>query len=235
MGENYVGGMPGLRGERTAEPRKVLLTGTGAILLPAGKVVDGRKSRDPLNTGDTDVLRAGLLMGRIASSGKYAPSIIGSLSEAYDKDGTSPTTMVVSTATAAEIVRRLGASGTFKVTGPPTSGGTVAIESVAYDSVNTSNGEITLTSAASADYIAGSFIQPADGSETPLGLIGDGYGLKVTDADGNDIDVPLSNLLLAGLVDASRIVNYPSDASLKAQVKSWLRANGYGWSFDDDF
>jgi len=233
MAENFVGGMPGIRAERAAAPRKILASGDGAIFFAGGRVIDGSKSRDPLNTGDVDVLRAGMLMGKITASGKYAPSVIGALSQAYDKDGSSNTTMVVSAATATEIVRRIGTSGTFKVTGPPTSGGTVATEAITYSSVNTSTGAITV-SVASNDFIAGSFVQPADGSETPLGLIGDGYGIKVTDADGSSIDVPLPNLLIGGVADASQIINYPSDSSLKARVKSWLRANGYAWCFDDD-
>jgi len=234
MAENYVGGMPGRKAERTAEPRKVLACGQGALALPGGKVVDGSKSRDPLNAGDADVLRAGLLVGKIAASGKYAPGIVGVLAEAYDADGQTNTTLVVSAATATEIARRIGAAGAFKVTGPPTPGGQVATETVTFTAVDPATGEVTIE-AADNDFIAGSFVQPADGSETPRGLIADGYGLKVTDADGSSIDVPLADLLIAGVVDAGQIVNYPSDASLKAQVKSWLRAGGYAWSFDDDF
>lgn len=234
MAENFVGGMPGIRAERAAAPRKILASGDGAILFPGGRVVDGSKSRDPLNTGDVDVLRAGMLMGKIAASSKYAPGVIGVLSQAYDKDGSSNTTMVASTATATEIVRRIGTSGSLKVTGPPSAAGTVVTETITFSSVDTGTGAITI-STASNDFIAGSFVQPTDGSETPLGLIGDGYGIKVTDADGNSIDVPLPNLLIGGVVDASQTVNYPSDSSLKAKVKSWLRANGYAWCFDDDF
>ncbi len=234
MGENYVGGVPGVRSERTASPRKVLVTTDGGIVFPAGRIIDGSKSRDPLNTGDVNVLRGALLMGKITSSSKYAPSVIGVLTQGYDKDGSSSTTMTVSTATATEIVRRIGTSGTFKTTGPPSAAGTVVTETITFSAVNTATGAVTI-STASNDFIAGSFVQPTDGSETPLGLIGDGYGLKVTDADDNDIDVPLANLLVAGLVDASQIINYPSDTSLKGKIKTWLRTNGYAWSFDDDF
>jgi len=232
MAENFVGGMPGIKAERSASPRRV--TCGGSVLLPGGKVVDGSKSRDLLNSGDSDVLRAGSLMGKIAASGKYAPSVIGVLSQPYDKDGQSSTTMTVSPATAAEIVRRIGESGAFQVCGPATAGGTVAAETVAFSDVNVASGAITIT-AAGNDFIAGSLVQPADGSQVPLGLIADGYGLKVTDADGNSIDVPLADLLIGGIVDASQIVNYPSDSALKAQVKADLRARGYAWSFDDDF
>jgi hypothetical protein len=206
----------------------------GLLLLPGGKIIRGEKSRDPLNTGDVDVLRAGLLMGEITASGKYAPAIIGVLTEAYDKDGSLKLQMTVSAATATEIVRRIGTSGTFKITGPPTAAGTVATETITYSAVNTTTGVITI-SLASADFISGSFVQPTDGSEAPKGLINDGYGIKVTDADDANVDVPFPNLVIAGQVDASQIVNYPTDTSLIAWVKAQLRATGGSWTFDDGF
>jgi len=87
-------------------------------------------------------------------------------------------------------------------------------------------------------FIAGSLIQPVDGSETPLGLLGMESGIKVTDDDGaTNLDVEASRLIIGsgnGVVDASQIVNYPSDASLKTWVKDALRAVGSGYVFDDD-
>lgn len=234
MTQGFVGGIPGMKAERSAAPRKVLASTQGARLFPGGKVVDGAKSRDVLNAGDANVLRAGVLMGKITASGKYAPSVLGALTEAYDHSAQANTTLTVSTATAGEIIRRIGSTGSITVTGPATAAGTVASETVAFSAVDAATGEITITAAAN-DFIAGSLVQPADGSEAPLGLLGDGYGLKVTDADGNSIDVPLSNLLVGGFVEAGAIVNYPADAALKAHVKSALRSVGMGWAFDDEF
>lgn len=231
---DYGNALPGPQTERTATPRKVMASSQGFMLLPGGKIIDGSKSRDGGNTGDVDVLRAGLLMGEITASGKYAPSVLGALTVAYDKDGSLATSMTVSTATATELVRRIGSSGTFKITGPPTAAGTVVTETITFSAVNTSTGVITVTTAA-ADYIVGSLIQPTDGSETPKCLINDGYGLKVTDADDTSQDTQFAQPVIAGNVDASQIINYSSDTSIQAWIKAQLRATGGSWTFDDDF
>lgn len=134
--------MPGLGTEKTATPRCLLAAGVGTYLA-GGRVINGSKSRDLTNTGDTDILQAGLLMGKITATKKYSPSIIGVLASAYN-GGTS---MTVSAAVAAEIVRRIGASGTLVVTGPATAGGEVRSQSIVFSAVNTTTGVITVTAA----------------------------------------------------------------------------------------
>lgn len=335
-------GLPGQITTKTATPRALLWSQLALAIVPGGKIIDGSKARDPLNTGALSELRAGLLLGKITSSGKYAPSIIGLAGEALDSDETA---LTVSTATATELVRRIGASGTFKLTGPPTASGVVRTVTVTYSAVDTSTGVITITavgvsstwtltltdgtdggtfavrvtnpagvtqtiagqawnvSAANLEtaiealtivgagkgtvglvgavytitfdedlgdmqveivqdttndggvfeggvlaaqtavgidgrFVDASIIQPTDGSETILGLLPplpDQVGIKVTDDDGNSRDTALPQLLIGGMIDASQIINYPSDASLKAWVKSELRASGVGYAFDDDF
>lgn len=216
---HHPAGLPGVKSEVEATARKVLIS--GGKLLPGGIIVDGSESRDPGNTNDIDILRAGLLMGKLTSNGRYAPTIIGTLSEAYD-DSSDSTTMNVSAAVATEINRRIGSSGTFKIAGPPTAGGTVNVETVTFSAVNTSTGAITI-SAASQDYISGSFIMDTDGSETPRGLLlpGDRTGYKVTDQDDNNVDVP-AQMLIGGHVAKDGIVNWPSDSALQTWVRSKL-------------
>jgi len=233
--ESYVPGLPGIGSDKTATPRTVALGGRLST-LPGGIIIDGSESRDPLNTGDVDVLRAGILLGKRTANSLFAPSIIGVLSEAYDKDGSEATQLTVSAATATEIVRRIGTSGTLKVTGPPTAAGTVAVQTATFTSVNTTTGVIVIVALA-ADAIAGSFIQPTDGSETIRTMVPDGFGVKVTDEDDSDIDVsiPSPGAVVGGLLDASQIVNWPSDTSLVAYLKAALRAVGTGYVFDDDF
>lgn len=225
-------GAAGFATEKTHTPRSVLASPSGAMYMPAGRVLDGSKARDPLNTGDLDVLRPGLLIGKITSGGKFAPSILGVTTVAYASGATVNTTLTVSAATATEIVRRIGSSGTFKISGPPSAAGTVATATVTFSAVNTSTGVITITALA-ANYIAGSFIRPADGSETILGILD--QHLKVTDPDGTSQDTVLSRLLVGGMIDASQILNWPSDTSLVAWVKTQLRAVGMAYTFDDDF
>lgn len=228
-------GLPGIRADRVAgPPRKVLLTNTGAIYLPRGRTINGSKSRDPLNTGDLDVLRAGMLMGMISASKKFAPSIIGVLPSAHDSSGTTRTAMTLGVANAVELVRRVGASGTFKLTGPPSAAGVVAVTTVTYSAVDVTTGIATITDIA-VNKIAGSFIQPTDGSETALGILLSDYGLKVTDKDAASQDTQMPLLLIGGIIDSSQILNWPTDTSLIAYVKAWLRAKGYGFAFDDDF
>lgn len=340
--------LPGVGNERSFGFRRLMLSGL-PLYLPGGVVVDGSKSRDPLNTGDVHTLRAGMLMGKITATKKWAPSILGLLTAAYAND--AGTTLTVSAATAAEIVRRIGTSGTFKITGPATAGGTVRTLTVTYSAVNTSTGAITITAlgtdiaavndvqtmtlqdgadggtvkikygnavtdalafnVAAADLqtavrslhddlaatvvstvggvgvdyvfttagvacgdieivedmitdggvlepatilhttqgvaaavnldgrqVAGALIQPTDGSETIRGILGIESGLKVTDDDEANIDVACNRLVIGsgdGVVSAAQILNYSSEASLKAYIKVALRAVGQSYVFDDDF
>lgn len=224
-------GLPGIGTTRTATPRKILASLAGLLCLPGGKIIDGSKSRDTENTGDLDVLTAGLLMGKITSSGKYAPTILGVLQGAYTSGGTSIT---VTAAQATEIVRRIGVSGNLIIVGPPTAGGTVATITKAFSAVNTGTGAITIANIG-ADMVAGSFVCTDDGTANPVTVVTEEYGTKVTDMDGANIDVPFPTFMIGGMIDASQIRHYPSDTSLKAWIKSKLRANGYGFLFDDDF
>lgn len=237
MAQNYPG-IPGLGTERTVTPRTFLLSPDGMLVLPVGKTVKGSVSRDPLNTGNVDVLRDGLLMGKITADSKYAPCIIGVLASAYDRSASPApyTAITVSAATATELVRRIGPSGTFTIVGPPSAAGVVATETVTYSAVNTTTGVITVTAPA-VDYIAGSYVMPTDGSQAAKGLLltEDLCGLKVTDADAASQDTGMPSLCIAGPVDASQIINYPSDASLITWLKAQMRATGGSWIFDDDF
>jgi hypothetical protein len=111
--------------------------------LANGVMVDGAKCRDAGNSADSILtIRPGTLMGKVTSGGRYANSVIGLSTGALTNSGT---TLTVSAAVATEIVRRIGASGTFKLTGPPTAAGVVRTVTVTYSAVNTSTGDITIT------------------------------------------------------------------------------------------
>lgn len=225
-------GLPGVGSARTATPREILAGNAQlAQYVPGLRLIDGSKSRDPLNGADVDVLRAGTLLGKVTSSGKYAPSVIGVLASAASASATS---LTVSAAVATEIVRRIGTSGTFKLSGPPAAGGTVATQTVTFSAVNTTTGVITC-SATSAAAVAGSFVQPTDGSETIVTLLANRWGVKVTDVNAANIDVLEDQLLLAGHVKTANVINYPSDTSLITWVKAALRANCPAMTFDDSF
>jgi len=225
MGNPNTPGLPSVATKRTATPRKILLSGPEHNqFLPRGEVIDGSQSRDPTHTSYLDILQAGLIMGRITATGLYAPSIIGVTTAAYDQSASVNTTLTVGLPTAVEVVRRIGATGTFQLAGPPTAGGTVATQAVTYSAVDVATGIITITAVA-ADSISGSFIQPDDGPETMLCLINDGTGIEVTDEDNDDVDVPFPTPVIRGLLDASQIINWPTNAVLRAYLRDQLRNN----------
>ena len=245
MAQQNGNGLPGIGTTRTATPRHILVGDAAkAEYVPGGRMIAGASSRDPLNTGDLDVLRAGMVMGKITSGGKYAPSILGVLPSAHDSDGTTKTTLTVSPATAVEINRRIGVSGTFNLVGPPDAGGIIASTTVTFSAVNVTTGVLTISDIA-VDKVAGSFITPTDGSEVPLGLLNETYGVKVTDRDAVAIDVQMPRLLVGGMIDTTQIINAPTDVSLLRWLKSSLNARlaaaqitfavGGAFLFDDTY
>ena len=227
--------MPGIHDGQTATPRKVLVTDRNIAFVPGGQVIDGAESRDPGNPDRVDVLRPGLVMGKITSGGKYAPSFIGAVATAYSSGATS---LETSAAAAAELVRRVGASGTFSLVSTPTNTGDISTDQVTYSAVNTTTGVITVTDIGK-DVVVGSLIRPEDGSETPRCIIADerdAFGIRVTDRDAKDIDVPFAQPVVGGFLDASQIINYPPTAAttLRQWVKDQLNTRGV-FLFDDDF
>lgn len=225
-------GMPGVKDDRAATSRKVLIGGP-AVYLPGGRQIDGSESRDPLHTGYIDTLRAGMLIGRKTATQRYAPSIIGVTNLAY-ADG--QTVIQCSLATATEVVRRIGATGDLVLTGPAVAGGNLQCHTIAYTDVTYAGAasEITIPDQQTA-FVAGAFIGATDGSAVPVGILGAQYGTRVTDPDGNDIDVPMPFLYVGGMVDTGLIVNYPTELSLIKHIKDQLNHVGVGWLFSDDF
>jgi hypothetical protein len=222
-----VGGMPGIRTGRQADHR-IIFKGGMLNWLPGGRVIDGTKTRDSGNTGATDRLRAGLLLGKVTASGKYANSILGVTTGAFTSGGTSIT---VSAAQAAEIVRRVGLTGNLQYVGPPSAAGTVAvIASKAFSAINTTTGVIT-TADLGVNLIAGGFVIATDGSGIPTTLIGDGYPLKVTDPAGVSQDTFIEKMPMEGILISSQIINWPTDTSLQAWIVASM--NGVGkFEFD---
>lgn len=226
-------GTPGVRAIKTASHRIVFKGGVYPDFLPQGKLINGTKSRDVGNTGNIDVLRAGLLMGKISSTGLYANAIIGPTTAV---NAAGDTTVTVSAAVATEIVRRIGTSGTFTLIGPPAASGVVAVQTVTFSAVNTTTGAITVTALGAAS-ISGSLIGDTDGSQTPITLIPDGYGIKVTDVDGTtNVTAEWATVPVYAELITANIVNYPSDSSLKAWIKASMNGlDGGQFIFDDRY
>lgn len=142
-------GLPKFGTASTARNRIVSADGRMGPYLPGGAIIDGTKTRNPFNTdlSSTDStpfrdLWPGLLMGRVTSTGKWANSCIGLSQAALTTTGT---TLSLTAYAAVELVRRVGATGTFKLTGPPTAAGTVRTLTATYSAVNTSTGDVTIT------------------------------------------------------------------------------------------
>lgn len=232
MPDSYVPGLPGTRSIKTATPKIVFKGNMFTSDFPQGKIISGSVSRDPTNT-PIDVLQPGVLMGKISASGKYAPAILGPTTATTAVGATSIT---VGAATALELSRRIGASGTFTLTGPATAAGTIQSETVTYSAVNTTTGVITCTATINA-YISGAFVGGTDGSQTPLTFVGDGYGIQVTDTDHTtNLDVQFPVFPIAGVVTSAQLVNWPTDTSLQAWVISRLnQAAGGQFVFDTPF
>lgn len=228
----FVGGLPGVQTVVTASHRIIFRDGVFNGFLSGGKIIDGTLSRDPGNTGDVNVLRPGLVMGKVTASGKYAPSILGTSNVAYTSGDTS---IGLTAATATELVRRVGATGTFKLVGPPTAAGTVVTATVTYSAVNTTTGVATITNIG-ANKISGCLVCPTDGSETFKTFIPDGFGLNVFNSGGSAADQPFPQVPTAGTVITANIINYPSDTSLITWFKLQFAADAEGkFIFDSSF
>ena len=230
-------GKPGTLPTFSAVPREIFSANRSFAQFVAGPVtIDGTLSGNALNAPNSWLLQAGLLMGRVTASGKYANSIIGLTTAVYGHSGGSNTTIQTDVNTAAELVRRIGPAGTLKLVGPPAAGGTVAVMTTAYSAVNLTTGAITIT-ALGADLVVGSLIQPTDGSENIVTILCDAWGTTVTDATHSTrVDVFDSQLLAAGgTINTAAILNYPTDASLKAWIKGELRVACPAVNFSDDF
>ena len=225
----YIPGLPRVGSVTKSVHRRVFLSDI-EWYLAGGRIIDGANASDPGNTPDVFVLRAGLLMGKITASGLYGASIIDTTQGAYTAGGTSIT---LTAAGAAELVRRVGTSGTFTLTGPPAAAGVVARSTVTYSAVNTTTGVVTITSPG-ISFISGSFVQPTDGSQDPVTLIPDGWGKTVLDIDFlTRISIPFDYFPVGGLIQSSQIINWPSDTSLQSFLVGKLSQQGGSKFFFD--
>lgn len=121
------------------------------IPQPGAGVLSGFESRDPGNTGFTNIIRPGTIMAKHPTTGRYAPWAISTTTAAIT--GAS-TTINIGVAGAVELVRRIGPTGVFTLTGPALAH-SVALENagtnvvrqtvVTYSGVDTSNGNVTVT------------------------------------------------------------------------------------------
>lgn len=132
---------PGFSTSGTLSFGNVFVDGTPSI-KPGGGVISGTKSRDPGNSDGITILRTGLSMAYHTTNKNYAPWKIGASTANLAGTGT---TLTLSAAQATELNRRIGASGTFVLTGPEAAAGTVQQRTVTYSAINTTTGAVTIT------------------------------------------------------------------------------------------
>lgn len=200
-------GLPGYSAERIANHRHIAADGY-LQFLPGGLTLDGAKTRD---VGNTDYnastnpyamhrLQAGVMLGKVTSSGKYANSFLGYSNGALTGAGTELT--LASTRHARELVRRIGATGTFKLIGPPTAAGTVRERTVTYSAVDTTTGVVTITAVGVADVWT---------LTAPAGQDGGMYQLRVTTGKGTSAEASATTAALAANANTATV-----DAALEA-------------------
>jgi hypothetical protein len=207
-------GRPGVSDERQATYGFVFLGGM-VQYLAGGKVIDGARSRNPNGAGNLALtLPPGLLLGKITASGRYAPSVIGVTQGAYTSGGTS---LTLTAPQAVELVRRVGASGTFNLVGPATAAGSNNITQVTYSAVNQTTGVVTITNIG-ANRVAGCLVCPEDGSQIPLTLVPDGIGILLANDNRH---TEFSQVPIGGQILSTNIQNWPADTTLR----SWVRDN----------
>lgn len=231
---NIPSGRPGVAAIVTVQARNIFLSGRErAQFNPYPVVIDGTLSSDPTNTPYVWMLQAGLMLGIVTTGRKFAAAIIGVTTVATLA---SAVTITVGVATAIELVRRVGGSGTFTLTGPPTVAGANASFTVTYSAVNTGTGVITCN-ATSAAAVVGSLIQPTDGSQNIVTVIADPFGVKVVDSYNSvRIDNFAAKLLNGGgVINTAMLLNYTGrDVSIRNAIKTALRNASAGVSFSDD-
>ena len=86
-------------------------------------------------------------------------------------------------------------------------------------------------------FVAGSFVGNNDGSQTPLSVVADGYGVRVVDVDGvTNLTVPFEGFPIAGVLASSLLVLWPTDTGLQNWIKSNLSTASAGkFVFDDGY
>jgi hypothetical protein len=213
-------GMPGMGDVQTSYWRRVLRSGAYGY-LGQGRVIDNTITRDPTNTGFETQLQAGLMLGKsTANSLKYGASVIGLTSVAL---GAADTSLTVPVSVAKELARRIQLVGgtTFKLTGPPAAGGVVATVVVTFIGINTVTGVITI-GATGVAMIAGSLVQPTDGTETILTFLVDGFPMEMSDNQGNATDIEDPKIAIEGEIEGSQLLNWPSDTSLQTYIMTAL-------------
>jgi hypothetical protein len=222
--------VPGLYTGNSFTTRQVVRQLSTRVYLPSNVIIDGSLSRD-IGSSPTSILRAGVLMGKITTGGKYRPSIIGTINGAIS--AATVTSVTVAAATATEIARLIAVAGgnvSLRIFGPPSAAGTNAATTITVTAA--SGTTLTVSSVALPAYVDKSIIQPTDGSQLPLTVVEGPAGIDVTAADATtNIDQMLGRWLAGADVYSDQIIAgalamTDLDASLQTWIKQQLNGGG---------
>jgi hypothetical protein len=233
--------VPGTYTGNTFQTRNIFRELSTRQYFPSLAIIDSTLTRD-IGSSPTSLLRAGLILGKVTTGGKYRNSIIGLTNGAIS--AATVTSVTVAAATATELARLIAVAGgnvTARIFGPPSAAGTNAATTITVTAA--SGTTLTVSSVALPAYVDKSLIQATDGSQTPVTVIGDPAGIDVNALDGSNIDQMegrflraadvYSNMIIAGATDITGL-----DASLKTWIKQQLNGGGThtrgNWTFDDE-
>lgn len=224
--------IPGQYAGASITPRNIFVSAplSPDTQAPSWRFINGSLSRDP-GDNPTSMLRAGLLIGKITATGLYRPSVYGLNSVTAPA---STTSITVNAAVATELARQIVVAGgpvNISVTGPATTGASVATDVVA---CSAASGTTLTVGATTHTFVIGSAILTDDGSQVPLFVFADSvFGKDVTDINGNSINQTLEAIYLKADLIAEQIINLTADdfgtttePSVQAWFKSYLKAGG---------
>lgn len=233
--------VPGVYTGNTFQTRNIHRDLSKRQYFPSMAIIDSTLTRD-IGSTPVDLLRAGLILGKITTGGKYRNSIIGLTSGAIS--AATVTSVTVAAATATEFARLIAIAGgnvSARIFGPPSAAGTNAATSITVTAA--SGTTLTVSSVTLPAYVDKSLIQPVDGSQTPVTVISEAAGIDVNAIDGSNIDQMVGRFLSAADVYSNMIIAGDTDITgLDASLKTWIKQqlNGGGthtrgnWTFDDE-
>lgn len=78
-------------------------------------------------------------------------------------------------------------------------------------------------------FVSSSFVAPTDGSESPMTIQGDQWGITVTDIYQNNINAQLGLALVGGQIFAQNLIYWPASVPLQNWLLAQLKAIGFGY------
>ena len=258
------GGLPGHGTEKTFTPRRVLLTPYDkASFVPANKVLRGKGVDGNNHAVDLHELREGVIVSKVCATGFYVPGIFGTCTWASNTSTLKTTSATV--CAIQKYCGVVPPAGSFYVIGASTVSGNKAsgctalcgFRLTAVTSTLACSGMYIRIESCEIGFATGSLIvhssivksaakmsagtgQAQSSGGFGLGnshvLITKGQSIRTVDDDLVSQNTECPDLLAAGVLDTSKILNMPSATYpyTRNWLKNELRRNTPGLVFNDD-